>query len=62
MNSIEGSVTYLQRPSEIWEVAYWQRIVKEKRTTLFTAMLLEGVQMQDDNQVVDASKSLYKVA
>jgi len=61
MNSTEGSVTYLQRPSENLEDGLLAEVhtVKGKRTTLFTAML-EGVQMQDDNQGVDASKFLYR--
>lgn len=63
MNSTEGSVTYLQRPSEDLEEGLLAevRTGKGKRTTLVAAMLLEGVQrpMQDD-QGVDASRFLYR--
>jgi len=62
MKSTEGSVTYLQRPSEDLEGGLLAEIhtVKGKKTTLFTTMLLEGIQMQDDDQGVDASKFLYR--
>jgi len=62
MKSTEGSVTYLQRPSEDLEDGLLAEIhtVKGKNTTLFTTMLLEGIQMQDDNHGVDASKFLYR--
>jgi len=62
MKSTEGSVTYLQRPSEDLEDGLLAEVhtVNGKKTTLFTAMLLEGIQMQDDNQGVDASKFLYR--
>jgi len=62
MNSTGGSVTYLQRPSENLEDGLLAEVhtVKGKRTTLFTAMLLEGIQIQDDDQGVDASKFLYR--
>lgn len=62
MKSSEGSVTYLQRPSETLEAGLLAKVqsIKGKKTTIVQSTLLGGMTSNQYEQGVDASKFLYR--
>jgi hypothetical protein len=62
INALEGSVTYIQRPSDTLEAGLLAKMLSQrgKKTTILNSALLGNMATDQNEQGVEASRFLYR--